>query len=105
FELDYDPIRNRGDFGQWFGKGNLDSEASYLYGARRVAVGARWSHLYLYYNLYKQVTLNGGVPALPAPDSIANWRTIHQNLPNSMTGNGDLWGGYRTPRLTQMAYV
>jgi hypothetical protein len=88
------------EFGKWTGQGSETDKKVYLYGPSAVAMGARWNHLYAYYNLYKDVTLVGNEPRLEPKSALIDW-----HLADSYTSFGDEAGGFRYPRMAKIIYV
>jgi len=87
-------------FGQWTGQGSETDAKVYLYGAAAVAMGARWNHLYAYYNLYKDVTFVGGEPRVEPKSNLIDW-----HLADQFKDFGDEAGGFRYPRMAKIIYV
>ena len=87
-------------FGQWTGQGSETDAKVYLYGPAAVAMGARWNHLYAYYNLYKDVTFVGGEPRVEPKSNLIDW-----HLADQFKDFGDEAGGFRYPRMAKIIYV
>lgn len=108
FELPYANIP-KDKYGYWYGNSprkTIEDENSYIYGAPQVTVGARWSMLYNYYNLYKEITVGtGGVPSITPKPNLVSWTVTNGPIPNDPPElMGDQLAGYRTPRVSQIAY-
>lgn len=88
------------EFGQWTGQGSETNAKVYLYGPAAVAMGARWNHLYAYYNLYKDVTFVGGEPRVEPKSELIDW-----HLADQFVSFGDEAGGFRYPRMAKIIYV
>ena len=86
-------------YGQWEGRSAFGSQEAYLYGPS-VALGARWNHLHTYYNLYKDVTFQGGVPQIKPASDLIDWR-----LADAYRDFGDEAGGFRFPRVAKLIYT
>lgn len=97
FELPSDKIS---EFGQWTGGGSESDAKVYLYGQPTVAMGARWNHLYAYYNLYKDVTFYGSEPRVEPKSGLIDWHLADQRV-----SFGDEAGGFRYPRMAKIIYV
>jgi hypothetical protein len=99
FELPENRINKR-EYGIWSGKQAQGSRAAYLYGGPGVTLGARWSHLYKYYNLYKKTEFDRGVPVLKPEGNLIDW-----HLADQYQDFGDESGGFRFPRIAKIIYV
>lgn len=98
FELPENSIPR--EFGQWTGRDSLNNRQVYLYGNSGVALGARWNHLYAYYNLYKDVRRIDDVPYIEPGSRLIDWR-----LADRYQDFGDDAGGFRFPRIAKIIYV
>ena len=87
-------------FGKWTGGGSETDKKVYLYGAAGVAMGARWNHLYAYYNLYKDVTFVGSEARVEPQGKLIDW-----HLADQYVSFGDEAGGFRYPRMAKIIYV
>ncbi len=87
-------------YGKWEGDGAYQSRDAYLY-APGIATGARWNLLHAYYNLYKDITFDNGVPELQPPNELINW----VELADKYRDFGDEAGGFRFPRMAKIHYV
>jgi type II secretory pathway pseudopilin PulG len=108
FELPYDNIP-KDKYGYWYGnspRNTIEDPNSYIYGAPQVTVGARWNMMYNYYNLYKEISVAaGGVPSITPKPNLVSWMVTTGPIPNSPPElMGDQLAGYRTPRVSQIAY-
>ncbi|MCX6879814.1 MAG: hypothetical protein NTW21_39320 [Verrucomicrobia bacterium] len=88
------------EFGQWTGAGSETNAKVYLYGPAAIAMGARWNHLYAYYNLYKEVTFSGSEPRVEPKAALIDW-----HLADSYDSFGDEAGGFRYPRMAKIIYL
>ena len=88
------------EFGQWTGLGSELDKKVYLYGPPDVAMGARWNHLYAYYNLYKDVTMVGSEGRVEPKGALIDW-----HLADQYVSFGDEAGGFRYPRMAKIIYV
>ncbi len=88
------------EFGQWTGSGSELDQKVYLYGPPDVAMGARWNHLYKYYNLYKDVTVVGSEPRVEPKGDLIDW-----HLADQYASFGDEAGGFRYPRMAKIIYL
>ena len=88
------------DFGTWTGGNSVSDKKVYLYGQPAVAMGARWNHLYAYYNLYKDVTFDGSEPRVEPKSALIDW-----HLADAFVSFGDEAGGFRYPRMAKIIYV
>jgi len=95
------PEANITGYGAWKGTSAIDDKASYIYGDPRVAIGARWNHLFAYYNLYKDVNLVANEPQV----QLATKPLIDWNLADQQKDYGDEKGGFRYPRISRILYV
>lgn len=91
---------NKREFGVWTGRGARDSRAAYLYGKPGVTLGARWNHLYAYYNIYKDTAFDGGVPVIKPKGKLIDW-----HLADRYQDFGDEAGGFRFPRIAKIIYA
>lgn len=98
FELPSDKIP--ADYGVWRGRNTLTNDKVYLYGAPGVALGARWNHLYAFYNLSKSVDYSNGRPWIEPGGKLIDW-----NQADNYVSFGDDAGGFRFPRLAKIIYV
>jgi len=99
FELPARSINKR-EFGVWTGRGAKDSRAAYLYGKPGITLGARWNHLYTYYNIYKDSVFERGVPVIKPKGKLIDW-----HLADRYQDFGDESGGFRFPRIAKIIYV
>ena len=99
FELPESQIDKR-EYGTWSGSAAQSSQAAHLYGAPKVTLGARWNHLFSYYNLYKKTLFSRGVPVLKPEGALIDWR-----LADQYKDFGDSAGGFRFPRIAKIIYV
>lgn len=88
------------EFGKWSGRGSESDSKVYLYGPPAAAMGARWNHLYAYYNLYKDVTFSRSEPRVEPKGGLIDWR-----LADQYSDFGDGAGGFRFPRMAKIIYV
>ncbi|MGC4017657.1 MAG: hypothetical protein QM755_24540 [Luteolibacter sp.] len=88
-------------YGQWTGTNSINDAQAYIYGTPGVAIGARWNHLYAYYNLYKDVSQVSNEPRIQlASKPVIDWR-----LADQQKDYGDKQGGFRYPRISRLLYV
>ncbi|MGB1259844.1 MAG: hypothetical protein ACPG6P_07385 [Akkermansiaceae bacterium] len=99
FEQDDPNVFEQLGYGRWQGSGAFNSTAAYLHGPTK-ALGARWSHLHAFYNLYKRVTFNGGVPQVKPHGRMIDW-----HLADQYRDFGDEAGGFSFPRIAKIMYV
>lgn len=97
FEMPADQITG---FGQWTGSGSESNSKVYMYGPPMVAMGARWNHMYAYYNLYKNITFAGSEPRVEPKVPLIDW-----HLADAYVSFGDEAGGFRYPRMSKIIYV
>ena len=97
FEL---PANKITEFGKWTGSGSESDPKVYLYGPPTVAMGARWNHMYTYYNLSKDVSFNGDEPRVEPKAELIDWHKA-----DAGTSFGDEAGGFRYPRMAKIIYV
>lgn len=86
-------------YGRWEGSGAFNSQPAYLHGPTK-ALGARWNHLHAFYNLYKRVTFNNGVPQIQPKGQMIDW-----HLADQYRDFGDEAGGFSFPRVAKIVYV
>ena len=94
------PANKITEFGKWTGQGSETDSKVYLYGPPGVAMGARWNHLYHYYNLYKDVSFNGSEPRVEPKSQLIDWHDA-----DNLVSFGDEAGGFRYPRMAKIIYV
>ena len=94
------PAKKITEFGKWTGTGSDSDQKVYLYGSPQVAMGARWNHLYAYYNLYKDVTFSGSEARVEPKAPLIDWHLADQRV-----SFGDEAGGFRYPRMAKIIYV
>ena len=97
-QTDLEDFKSLG-YGDWEGKKAFKSKKAYLYGPER-ALGARWSNLHSYYNLYKRISFNSGVPQIKPKGQLINWWRADRG-----ESFGDPAGGFSFPRIAKIAYV
>lgn len=88
------------DLGVWTGQASFNDPKVYLYGQPGIALGARWNHLFAYYNLYRDVRRVGGVPMIEPANGLIDW-----HLADRYQNFGDEAGGFRFPRISKVIYV